>query len=101
MQSQLVTKVAFISEQRKYCDQVFSRVYFVILGGGVRQSMGKTNVCPRAEGYPHFDCPIFCELKTAFRLKIGFKMVIESFQIAHSIKNFILKNVITRHILIK
>ena len=86
--------------------------------------MGKTKVCPRTERANHFDSPIFCELETVFRLKIEwklekgqgffenslplkfyfskiFKMIIESSQIAHSIGNFILKNVITGFFLIK
>ena len=77
-----------------------------------------------SEGIRHFDSPIFCVLKTVFRLKIEsklakgqgflenslplkfyfskfFKMIVESSQIAHSIGIFILKNVITGHFLIK
>ena len=36
--------------------------------------MGKTKVNPRPEGTPHFDSSIFCEIKTALRLKIRGKL---------------------------
>ena len=88
------------------------------------ETMGKTKVCPGPAGTLHFDSPIFCEIKTVFRLKVEwklakgqrlfenclplkfyfskiFKMIVESSLIAHSIGNFILKNVITGHFLIK
>ena len=73
-----------------------------------------------SEGIRHFDSPIFCVLKTVFRLKIESKLakgqgflenssplkfyfsktfeIVEEFsQIAHSIGNFLLKNAITGH----
>ena len=39
-------------------------------GRGRSEAIGKTKVCPQPAGAPHFDSPIFCELKTVFRLKI-------------------------------
>ena len=36
--------------------------------------MGKTKVCPRPEGTLNFDSPIFCEVKTVFRLRIVWKL---------------------------
>ena len=95
-----------------------------LLGEKWDNAMGKTNVFSRPKGTPHFDSPFFCELKTVFRLKIEwnlvkghvffenslpltfyfskiFKMIVEGSQIAHSIRNFILKNVIKEHFLIK
>ena len=43
-------------------------------GRGRSEAIGKTKVCPQPAGAPHFDSPIFCELKTVFRLKIEWKL---------------------------
>ena len=70
-------------------------------------------VCPRQERISHFNSPIFCELKTVFRLKIErklikiqgffenyfplffskiFKIILKSSQVPRSIENFALEN---------